>query len=78
MVPVDHDRLGRTHAAAQRLIRRGHTVATIAAALGGRVSERTVARWASGHHAAQRILDLLALERLADALVLGGPSGDLR
>jgi intein-encoded DNA endonuclease-like protein len=38
----------------------------IAKALGGRISPRTVYRWAKGEHAPQRKADLVALQKLAE------------
>jgi hypothetical protein len=59
------DILGRAQALVVALLSRGHTHASIADALGGRVTPRTVYRWAKGEHAPQKQSDLVALERLA-------------
>ena len=64
MVPIPDDRIGRTQRAVRRLMAEGDTYASIATALGERVSARTVHRWARGEHGAQRLTDLMALERL--------------
>jgi hypothetical protein len=58
------DTLGRAQELVKRLLDAGHTHAMIAEALGGRVSARSVYRWAKGEHAPQRQSDLVALERL--------------
>jgi len=52
----------------QRLLDAGYTPAKIAEALGGRVSARTVYRWAKGEHVPQRGVDLVALEELAKSV----------
>lgn len=59
------DILGRAQTLVQALLTNGHTHASIADALGGRVTARTVYRWAKGEHAPQKQSDLVALERLA-------------
>jgi len=59
------DILGRAQTLVQGLLAGGHTHASIAEALGGRVTARTVYRWAKGEHAPQKHSDLVALERLA-------------
>jgi len=61
------DTLGRAQALVRGLLASGHTHATLAVALGGRVTARTIYRWAKGEHAPQRVSDLVALERLASA-----------
>jgi hypothetical protein len=61
------DPLGRAQSLVNELLGKGLTHIGIAEALGGRVSPRTVYRWAKGEHAPQRISDLVALERLAEA-----------
>lgn len=58
------DTLGRAQELVKRLLDAGYTHAAIAEALGGRVSARSVYRWAKGEHAPQRQSDLVALERL--------------
>lgn len=65
--PMPFDVLGRAQALVRMLLDRGHTHASIAEALGGRVTQRTVYRWAKGEHAPQRATDLVALETLAKA-----------
>lgn len=60
------DILGRAQTLVQALLGRGHTHSSIADALGGRVTARTVYRWAKGEHAPQKQSDLVALERLAE------------
>lgn len=60
------DILGRAQALVQTLLMSGHTHASIADALGGRVTARTVYRWAKGEHAPQKQSDLVALERLVE------------
>jgi hypothetical protein len=62
--PPPLDILGRAQELVKRLLDAGHTHAGIAEALGGRVSSRSVYRWAKGEHAPQRHSDLVALERL--------------
>ena len=64
--PHSFDTLGRAQELVKRLLDAGHTHAMIAEALGGRVSARSVYRWAKGEHAPQRQSDLVALERLLD------------
>jgi hypothetical protein len=54
----------------QRLIASGLSPVSISDALGARVSPRTVYRWAKGDSAPQRASDRVALERLAQTLVL--------
>jgi hypothetical protein len=61
------DILGRAQALVRTLLENGHTHATIADALGGRVTQRTVYRWAKGEHAPQKTSDLIALERLVQS-----------
>ena len=61
------DPLGRAQVLVRTLLATGQTHASIAEALGGRVTARTVYRWAKGEHAPQRQTDLGALERLAEA-----------
>lgn len=46
----------------------GHSPADIASKLNGRVSSRTIYRWAKGEHAPQQRSDLIALEKLAKGL----------
>lgn len=65
------DILGRAQTLVQALLTRGHTHASIAEALGGRVTARTVYRWAKGEHAPQKQSDLVALERLASVAPAG-------
>lgn len=60
------DILGRAQALVRTLLSSGHTHGTIADALGGRVTPRTVYRWAKGEHAPQKQSDLVALERLVE------------
>lgn len=62
--PLDLDTLARAQDIVQKLLDLGFTHAKIADALGGRVSSRSVYRWAKGEHAPQRQSDLVALERL--------------
>ena len=59
------DALDRAQQMVQRLLDAGFTPAKVAEALGGRVSARTVYRWAKGEHVPQRHGDLVALEELA-------------
>ncbi len=59
------DALDRAQQMVQRLLDAGFTPAKVADALGGRVSARTVYRWAKGEHVPQRHGDLVALEELA-------------
>lgn len=63
--PTSTDALGKAQQMVQRLLEAGYSHAKIADALGGRVSARTVYRWAKGEHAPQRPRDLVALEELA-------------
>lgn len=65
--PVPFDTLGRAQALVRSLLASGHTHASLAEALGERVTARTIYRWAKGEHAPQRASDLVALERLASA-----------
>jgi hypothetical protein len=60
----EFDILGRAQALVRTLLDHGHTHVTIADALGGRVTPRTVYRWAKGEHAPQKQSDLVALERM--------------
>jgi hypothetical protein len=60
-----YDTLARARALVQDLIASGLTPASISQALGGRVTSRTVHRWARGDSAPQRRTDLVALESLA-------------
>lgn len=46
----------------------GHSPSDIADQLNGRVSSRTIYRWAKGEHAPQQRSDLIALEELAKGL----------
>jgi|TARA_R110002060_G_scaffold12993_6_gene18484 transposase len=46
----------------------GHSPTDIATKLNGRVSSRTIYRWAKGEHAPQQRSDLIALEKLAEGL----------
>jgi len=46
----------------------GHSPSDIADKLNGRVSSRTIYRWAKGEHAPQQRSDLIALEELAKGL----------
>jgi hypothetical protein len=61
----DAEALDRAQQMVQRLLDTGLTPAKVAEALGGRVSARTVYRWAKGEHVPQRHGDLVALEELA-------------
>jgi hypothetical protein len=65
--PLPFDTLGRAQVLVRGLLSAGHTHDTIAKALGGRVTARTIYRWAKGEHAPQRASDLVALETLARA-----------
>lgn len=47
------------------LLAKGMTHTSIAEALGGRVTSRTIYRWAKGETSPQRRSDLIALEQLA-------------
>jgi hypothetical protein len=67
MPAVPFDTLGRAQALVRQLLASGHTHATLAEALGDRVTARTIYRWAKGEHAPQRASDLVALERLTAA-----------
>ena len=58
------DILGRAQALVVVLLSRGHTHASIADALGGRVTPRTVYRWAKGEAKPQRPSDEAALATL--------------
>jgi len=62
--PSSADTLGKAQQMVQKLLAAGLTHAQIAAGLGGRVSARTVYRWAKGEHAPQRQGDLVALKEL--------------
>lgn len=62
--PIPFDTLGRAQGLVRALLSMGYTHASIAEALKGRVSPRSVYRWAKGEHAPQRETDLVALERL--------------
>tara|TARA_B100001778_G_scaffold266680_1_gene227837 strand:- start:520 stop:729 length:210 start_codon:yes stop_codon:yes gene_type:complete len=46
----------------------GHSPSAIAEKLNGRVSSRTIYRWAKGEHAPQQRSDLIALEQLAETM----------
>ena len=46
----------------------GHSPSDIAEKLNGRVSSRTIYRWAKGEHAPQQRSDLVALEQLAASM----------
>ncbi len=46
----------------------GHSPSEIAEKLNGRVSSRTIYRWAKGEHAPQQRSDLIALEELAETM----------
>lgn len=46
----------------------GHSPSEIAEKLNGRVSSRTIYRWAKGEHAPQQRSDLIALEQLAETM----------
>ena len=70
MLPDD---IARARDLVQTLLAAGYTHASIAEALGGRVSSRTVYRWAKGENAPQRRADFVALEHLAKTLP---PPGD--
>jgi transposase len=59
------DDLAQARQHVQSLLSGGMTHTGIAEALGGRVSARTVYRWAKGENAPQRRADLVALEQLA-------------
>jgi len=65
MLPDD---IARARELVQTLLAAGYTHASIAVALGDRVSSRTVYRWAKGENAPQRRADLVALEHLAETL----------
>jgi hypothetical protein len=65
-IPPALDTLGRAQELVKHLLDAGYTHAMIAEALGGRVSARSVYRWAKGEHAPQRQSDLVALERLLE------------
>lgn len=62
---LPQDTLGRAQTLVNQLLARGLSHVRIADALGGRISPRTIYRWAKGEHAPQRASDLVALERLA-------------
>jgi transcriptional regulator with XRE-family HTH domain len=62
------DEVSRARTLVQTLLASGLTHAAIAEALGGRISSRTVYRWAKGESAPQRRSDLIALEHLAKSL----------
>jgi hypothetical protein len=68
------DILGRAQALVQTLLSNGHTHASIADALGGRVTARTVYRWAKGEHAPQKQGDLVALEKLVAVAASESPA----
>ncbi len=60
--------LKRARTLVLRLQSAGHTPCDIAEKLNGRVSSRTIYRWAKGEHAPQQRSDLVALERLAESI----------
>jgi hypothetical protein len=62
------DEIARARELVQVLLSAGLTHAGIAEKLGGRVSTRTVYRWAKGENAPQRRVDRIALEQLAQSL----------
>jgi len=62
------DAIARTQEIVLSLLAKGLSHAAIAEALGGRVSSRTVYRWAKGETSPQRRSDLVALEQLAKSL----------
>ena len=62
------DAIARTQEIVLSLLAKGLSHAAIAEALGGRVSSRTVYRWAKGDTSPQRRSDLVALEQLAKSL----------
>lgn len=66
------DDIARARDLVQTLLSAGYTHASIAGALGDRVSSRTVYRWAKGENAPQRRSDLVALEKLAEAVPVVG------
>ena len=59
------DALTRAQRLVNLLLANGLSHNAISESLGGRVSARTVYRWAKGEHAPQRQGDLVALEKLA-------------
>lgn len=63
---LSHDTLGQAQNLVTRLLGKGMSHIAIAKALGGRISPRTVYRWAKGEHAPQRKADLVALQKLAE------------
>lgn len=65
MIP---DEAARARTLVQTLLASGHSHMAIAEALGGRISSRTVYRWAKGESAPQRRSDLVALEHLAKSV----------
>lgn len=69
--PVDAPQpedLDRARQMVQRLVDAGYNPEKIARALGGRVSARTVYRWAKGEHVPQRRSDVVALEELVKSI----------
>ena len=71
LMPLDDT--ARAQELVRKLLAAGHSHTSISEALGGRVSSRTVYRWAKGENAPQRRVDLVALEQLVQARL---PAGD--
>lgn len=66
--PVMVDEIAKTKDLVASLLAKGMTHASIAEALGGRVTSRTIYRWAKGETSPQRRSDLIALEQLSQSL----------
>ena len=62
------DEIAKTKDLVLSLLARGLSHAAIAEALGGRVTSRTIYRWAKGETSPQRRSDLVALEHLSKSL----------
>lgn len=62
------DEVSKTKELVVALLAKGMTHASIAEALGGRVTSRTIYRWAKGETSPQRRSDLIALEQLSRSL----------
>lgn len=62
------DDVSKTRELVVALLAKGMTHASIAEALGGRVTARTIYRWAKGETSPQRRSDLIALEQLSRSL----------
>lgn len=65
---TSEDLMARARELVLQLQAAGHSPSDIAEKLNGRVSSRTIYRWAKGEHAPQQRSDLIALEKLAEGL----------